>query len=249
VVAGPVIDELAQSYDAMGAPVLFLEQNVYDPQGIRIDRYHDARGGVACGVPWVIVDSGYGVTCGYQAFREHYRGLVDAALAHPAGAEIAAQYRRSNNNIAVEATVTNRSGRTIGFDDWATIHALVYEHAHVVHTDRFVRAATQTELVEDLADGASQTVSLVLASVPVQNWDEASVVVIFDYRPDQTQSRFEALQSAIAVEVTPTPTVTPTQPTATPSPTVATSTPSPTIELPTLPPNAPRIYLPFAAAG
>jgi hypothetical protein len=230
-----VVDELAGQYDAAGLPVLFLEQNVYTPVGNRIDRYHDARGEVACGVPWVIVESGLGVTCGREDFAVAYRALVDDALARPALADVWARYRRFGDSVEVTADVTNRSGHSLGFGHWPTVNALVYERASVVHTGRFVRAASQTELVDDLPDGATAHVSLVLANVPVANWSKATVVVIADYRPEPGQARFASLQSAIAVEVTATPTHGPT------ATQVATPTPGPTF-----PPDSPKAFLPFA---
>lgn len=218
---------MAREYAAAGLPVVFLEQDVYRPHGVRLDRFHDAWGSSACGVPWVIVDSGFGVTCGRETdYEVAYGRMIDEALERPALAEVEAWYERSDDDVIVRARVTNRTGGTLSFANWAVVNAIVWERAHVVHTDRIVRAASQAELTRDLPDDASETVSIVLADVPVVYWDRAEVLVIFDYRPEPTEARFESLQAAVALRGMPSP------------------TPSPTAR-PTLPPDAPRAFLPI----
>jgi hypothetical protein len=176
--------------------VLFLEQNVDAPLGNRIDRWWEARNGETCGVPWVIVDSGFRVTCGAEDFASVYHKLVDAALANPPAAAVSATYRRADPALDVTVEVTNHSPVALGNRNWATVNVLVFERAHVVHTDRFVRAVGQTALLTDLAPGRKGLYNVHLDSVPVTDWARATVVVLVDYQP--ASGPFLALQAAVA---------------------------------------------------
>lgn len=195
---------------------------MYAPSGNRLDRWYDVIGDVSCGVPWVVIDSGFRFSCGYVDFASTYRTLADQAMANPPSADVTAAYRRVDDDVTVFVDVTNRAGRAIGFSDWATVSAMVFERVRVVHTGRYVRAAAYTELLEPLPDGATGSYTVRLEDVPVASWDRVGVAVVVDYRPDPNQTRFEALQSALAVEVQPTPT-----------------------PYPTLAPGSPRAFLPL----
>jgi hypothetical protein len=209
-----------------GAAILFLEQNVFEPKGNRIDRYDAAAGKRSCSVPWVIVDSGWRYSCGQVDFVTEYRQMVDEALTRPAEAEITGHYVRAGNNVRVHVRVTNRSGRALTFDEWPTVGAIVYERTRVIYTSRFVRAATQQEFPADLVDGASLEMDLIVAAVPVEDWTRAHVIVIVDSRPDTAAERYVSLQAAELRDLA--------APTPTPRP------------LPTFPPGSPRIHLPVA---
>jgi len=197
-----------------GKPVVFLEQNVYDPVGVRIDRYWDSvEQGPGFGVPFDMVDSGFRTHYGWENTQRDYEtvfmAMVDEALERPAGAAIEAYYQRSDRDVTVNTRITNLSGLTLDYNtNGATAHAMVYERTPVVHTNRFVRAALPLA-VRHLEPGATMDLDFFLETVPVQYWDRAAVVVLLDYRPDPAGStRWESLQAAVAVEGTP-PTATP----------------------------------------
>jgi len=211
-VSGRHVDVLATDYAAAGAPVLFLEHDVDRPAGNRLDRWFDAHGTAPCGVPLVLVDSGWRETCGERDdYRTDYAALVDEALAHPATATIRASFERQDTDVVVTAEVTNGNPHALGFEDWATVKALVFERARVVHTNRIVRAVAHTEIVADLMPGATGSYTVRLPEVPVTDWGQAGVLVILDHRSDPDGERFAALQSALAVEggLEPTPAPTP----------------------------------------
>jgi hypothetical protein len=184
---------------------------------------------------------------GWEDFRQKYTSMVDAALLRPAGAEIYAGYGRSGNNVQITAHVVNRSGGPLGRGNYATVNAVVYELSRVIHTGRFVRAATSQAIATDLWHGQTATYYLSLKDVPVLEWRAARVVVMLDYRPDPGSTKFDMLQAAEAVHgspptAIPEPTVTP-RPTHTPSPTLSatvTTGPSPT------PVPLDPVMLPFA---
>jgi hypothetical protein len=268
-----VVDQLAQEYGQARDPVLFLEHNVNSPPGNRIDRWRAAADPRrTCYVPLVLIDGGWRHTCGQEDFRAVYASLVNQALQRPAGADITAHFTRAGNHLDVWARVANGSGVPLGRANDATVNVLVVERTRVVHTLRFVRAAASIALPLDLAPGLTGTYRVQLDNVPVARWDRAFVVVLVDYRPDAAATRYEALQSAIAVEppppsptppptatsaatMTPTVTAMPTRTatplaaaTATPAPT-ATATAGPSVTATSSVPSevAPpvRIYLPW----
>jgi hypothetical protein len=277
VAAGAVVEQLAQEYERAHLPVLFLEHNVDQPPGNRIDRWWDAVDPRrSCEVPLVMIDSGWRHTCGPESFRAVYTNLVNQALQHQAGADITASFTRTGNHLDVWLRVTNWSGVALGPAKDATVNVLVVERTKVVHTTRFVRAAADVAVPLALAPGLTGSYRVQLDNVPVGEWSRAFVLALVDYRPDATSTRHEALQSAIAVEAppsspTPPPTVTPpptlTPPaTATPAATttsVATDTVTPgstaaatpvpsataTPPGPTAPPPRPKAYLPWLQQG
>jgi len=223
--AGAVVDYLAYEYERAGKNVIFLEHNIDDPQGPRLDRWYDAYGGQpSFAVPLVMADSGYRVSGGYEDYQNKYRLMVDACLERPAGAELHAWYQRDGQNLEVTVTAVNRSGVEWTRENLATVNVIVYEDTHAQQTDRIVRAAT-ARYTGTLAPNDEGTYHLSLTNVHL-----AGVLALVEYRPDPAKTPFEMLQAVIAVEGVP--------PTATPSP-----TPWPTVT-PGGPPLSPA-YLPY----
>jgi hypothetical protein len=179
-----------------------------------------------------MVDSGYRVSGGYEDFDTKYRAMVGAALLRPAQAEISAWYERTDNDIDVTVSVTNRTGVDWTPDHYATVTILAYENTRALQTSRIVRAGSP-RWIQNLADGATGTYLISLVRVPMVSWDRGYVVALVDYRPDPSKTPFDMVQAAIAVHAPPptaTPTVTPTA-SRTPSPTARpfpTFTPRPT---------------------
>jgi hypothetical protein len=204
--------------------VVLLEHDVYNPAGIRLERFYDARGTQSCGVPWVMVDSGYTFACGAMDFATVYRAMIDDALTRPPEADIQGSYERITDDVRVHVRLTNHTGRMLSFANWTTVNALVWEDAKVGRTSRFVRGGSQVDLPDNFADGATMNVDVLVANVPVADWAKAHVLVIADYRPEPTESRYVSLQAAELQPLVP-------------------NTPVP---LPTFPPGSPRILLPVS---
>ena len=79
-------------------------------------------------------------------------GLVQEALASPAGAVLTAHYGRSGSNVDVRLAVTNRSGRALGPDNQAAPTVVVHERGKAIKTSRSARAAIEVPLDAPLPD-------------------------------------------------------------------------------------------------
>jgi uncharacterized repeat protein (TIGR01451 family) len=203
-----VVDQLASEYATAGQPALFLEQNVDQPLGSRINRWWAAHGGGSASLPLSMVDSGHQITSGYTdatSTYNTYKAMVDAALARPALAEIEAHSQRSGDRLHFDVQLTNRSGVTLSSSNSATVHAIVYEEhtpldPNVDHiTGRIVRAAVSTGISPALPDGATATLALETAELNnVVDWDKVHTLVLADYRPGGTSGAYDMLQAAVA---------------------------------------------------
>ena len=91
--------------------MVFIEQNVNATIGARYNRWWAAYGaGGSVGLPLVMADSGHQFSTGVVAYSSVYRGMVDAELARPAAADVAANAWRVGSRYRVSARVVNRSG-------------------------------------------------------------------------------------------------------------------------------------------
>jgi len=149
-----------------------------------------------------MVDSGNQINNGYVDFYSAYKAMVDAALARPAQAEIQAYWWRTGNKVGFYVQVKNLS--TVILSSWtnsATVHAIVYEDAHVKVTNRFARAAVGID-ISDLAPNATATFKLETSDLSDVNWDNLHFVVLVDYRPSGSAGAFDILQAAAALPIT-----------------------------------------------
>jgi hypothetical protein len=227
-----VADQLAEDYDSPSKRAYFLEHDV-DKQGPRRSMWWTARGGASSATtPLIMVDSGFQITEGSHAdFRRKYKGMIDAALARAAQAEVHAYYERDGTAVRATVEVTNRSGETIGYDNNARVWMLVFEDKEVIHMKRFVRAEASVSIEDDLADGATGSYQVTIERVTGVNWDKTHVLVLVDYRPraNGPYSLLQAQEATFGVPRVPT-----AEPTAEP-----TDEPLPTIAIPTLAPPEP----------
>ena len=212
---GPVVDQLANEYAAAGQPVVFLEQNVDAPLGNRIGRWWAAHGPGSVSLPLVMVDSGQQISNGYLGSGAHdtYEAMVDAELARPPLALLAALGWRLGNRMHFDVTLTNLSGVTLSSSNSATVHALVYEEhtpvdPNVDHiTGRIVRAAVSTGVSPALAHGATAVFTLETAELSnVVDWTKVHAIVLVDYRPAGSSGAYDMLQ-AVSADTTPALTV------------------------------------------
>ena len=147
-----------------------------------------------------MVDSGNQISSGYVDFYNVYKSLVDTALARPAQAEIQAYWWRTGNRAQFYARVENLSSVTLSSSNSATVHAIVYEDAHIMETDRFARAAVATG-ISNLAPNASATFTLETSDLVDVNWEKLHFIVLVDYRPSGATGNYDTLQAAIAQPV------------------------------------------------
>ena len=185
--------------DYSGQLVVFLEQNVDHPVGSRYDRWWAAYSGGSASLPLVMADSGHQISNGSVSFYNVYKGMVDAELARAVQAYIAASCRRVGNRIQISGQMTNLSGVTLSSSgNVATIHAIVYEDAHVGVTDRYVRTATSTGITSSLTNGSTMTFTLETSDLTGVNWDNLHTIVLADYRPGGSSGAYDMLQATIA---------------------------------------------------
>ena len=197
-----MVDQLAHDYGAQ--PVVFLEQHVDQTVGNRYGRWWAAYGaGGSVYLPLVMADSGHQISNGSVSFYNVYKGMVDAELARASQANIVASCWRVGNRVRVSGQMTNLSGVTLSSSlNGATIHAIVYEDAHVGVTDRYVRAAPWTAIVSALTSGSAMTFTLETTDLTGVNWEKLHTIVLADYRPGGSSGAYDMLQAARATWVT-----------------------------------------------
>jgi hypothetical protein len=176
---------------------VFLEQDIDHPVGSRYNRWWLAYGGGgAASLPLVMVDSGHQISNGSVSFYNVYKGMVDTELALPPKAYIRASCGRVGNQMRVSGQITNLSGGTLSSSgNGATIHAIVYEDAHVGVTDRYVRDVPSIAIASGLANGETMTFTLETTDLTGVNWDKLHAVVLADYRPAGSSGPYDMLQS------------------------------------------------------
>ena len=186
---------------------MFLEQNVDQPLGARINRWWAAHGSGSVSLPLVMIDSGQQFSNGYLGSSAHdtYKGMVDTALARPPQADIKATGSRIGNKIHFDGQLTNLSGVSLSSSNAATIHGLVYEEhtpedVYVDHiTQRIVRAAVSIGVSPALANGATMTFTLETPDLTnVVDWAKLHFIVLADYRPGGSSGAYDMLQAASA---------------------------------------------------
>lgn len=190
-----MVDQLAQEY--ANQPVIFLEQDVDNTVGSRYGRWWAAYTGTSAILPLMMVDSGNQISLGYVNFYNTYKAMVDVSLARPPKADITAYYTRVGDTLEFEVQVTNQSGTTLSWENGATVHAIVYEEAHVNLTDRFVRTAVARSISTPLPNGNIGTYTLTTGDITGVNWDNIHSVVLMDYRPSEMSAAYDTLQAAV----------------------------------------------------
>jgi hypothetical protein len=128
--------------------------------------------------------------------------MVDAELTRPAQAYIQASCWRVQDRLRISGQITNLSGVALSSSgNGATIHAIVYEDAHVGVTDRYVRDAPSIPIASGLANGGTTTFTLETTDLAGVDWDKLHAVVLADYRPAGSSGPYDMLQAARATWV------------------------------------------------
>ena len=173
---------------------MFLEHDVDNPQGNRYDRWWRANGTGTVYLPLVMVDSGNQISSGSESFAHRYRSMVNAAMERPPRVRLEVSRERVDNSFHFEILVTNLSEATLGVENAAMVHALVYVELNIADTGRFVRAA-KGQPIAALVPGDSQVFTI---DVPVHSadWSKLHSVVLVDYEPDGSTGPYDMLQAA-----------------------------------------------------
>lgn len=193
--AGAAIDSLAEDYADRSA--VFLEQDHNNPIGERLNRWYlanDEPGPIE--LPLVMADSGAEVRDGVVSYYSTYKAMVDRERKRLPDAEIEAISYRVGNTLHFDIELTNLCGAPLSSSNWATLHALVYEDAQVLHTSRIVRAAASTGISPSLGHGRTRSFTLQVTLDGV-NWSKIHPLVFVDYRPGGT-GPYDMLQAARA---------------------------------------------------
>ena len=193
--AGLAVNQLALDY--AGQPVVFLEQPVDGPLGLRYARWWTAYGqGGTVTLPLVMVDSGHQISNGDLDFATVYKGMIDAELRRPAGADLWSIATRLGDHFRVSVHVRNRAGSTWTADQNPTIHVLVYEDMGATHTQ--LQSASWAHIASPLADGATTGVVFETPAISPADWTKVHVIALVDYRPGGASGPYDLLQSAHA---------------------------------------------------
>ncbi len=198
-------DTLVSQY--ANQPVVFIEYDV-DTQPLsnsRRDRWWEAwkasGGGDTAYFPWVMTDSGNAISNGNEDFTTKYSAMVDASLARPAQATLAASSERIGDTLQFTVQLTNQSGLTLGTSNSATVWAIVYEVFDTAPgaterlTKRYVRADVPQAITSDLANGATGSYTLNTPTLSGVVWENLQWIVLADYLPPGSLGAYDMLQA------------------------------------------------------
>lgn len=197
------VNQLAGEYT--GQPVLFLEYDVDNFELERKDYFWSAHSGDgSILLPLIILDSGRQSSSGPIAHSNVYKQMVDSALARAAAGRLEAAWWRVGDRVVTTVQLTNLSDVTLGAENGAAVHAVIYENARVKLTDRYVRADVRQEIGDGflgLQPNATGTYTLISEELSGVDWEHLEVVVIADYRPGNESGAFDALQAGPATRL------------------------------------------------
>ncbi len=198
-----MVDQLAGEYGS--SPVYFLEYPADGAPANRYGRWWAAYGGSSSVyLPLLMTDSGNQISNGSVDFYNVYKTMVDTAAARPAKAAVTAYSLRCGDKLRFYVRVTNHSGTSLSYSsNHATVHAIVWEDAHVADTNRYVRATVSADFTSSVADGANASFVLETPELTGIDWDKLHTAVLADYRPGGLTGAFDTLQAALAPRASP----------------------------------------------
>ena len=151
-----------------------------------------------------MVDSGNQVSDGTTWSYNYYKEMVENALIRPPQIDIRAFWWRTGDHVEFIIRLDNLSDDVILpvwiDDNYADLHAIVYEDTHINVTNRLSRA-TVFKNVWNLAPGFSYYLTLETTDLPEDvNWEKLHSVVLVDYQVGN--EGFDMLQAVIAEPLT-----------------------------------------------
>lgn len=174
--------------------VIFLEQDVDQPIGNRLDRWFAGYGlpGTVY-LPLVMVDSGNTVRSGVEDYHAAYSSMVDDAMDRAPAAQMTAAGTLSGSLMRFDVQVTNMSGTTLSAANGATLVALLWAESTGSSSVPLVRAAGSAQ-ISTLADGqtGSYTFEVPIGSI---NPDRLHWVVLAEARPPGSTGAYDMLQA------------------------------------------------------
>jgi Viral BACON domain len=172
----------------------------------RKDRFYAAEPSPGS-LPHIMVDSGQQVSWGinFPDLDVEYHRLIDAELGRDPQAAITAEYKRVSNHFEITAKVTNQSGTTLlTSTNKARVHAVVYEtftnatRPADALVNNVGRATYWSSITKALANGATDSYTIVTPEMSAVNWDNLHVLVMVDYVPGGGTGPYDMLQAAFA---------------------------------------------------
>ena len=167
----------------------------------RQSRWYAAYEGGDYILPFVMTDSGNAISNGYEDFVTNYSTMVDASLARPVKATLAASSQRVGDTLRFTVQLTNQSGVTLGTSNSATVWAIVYEAFTTAPgaterlTKRYVRAAVPQAITTNLANGATRTFTITTPTLSGVVWANLRWIVLADYLPAGSSGAYDMLQA------------------------------------------------------
>ncbi len=194
--AAPSVISLQREY--AGRAVLLEYDFDRFPSG-RVDRWWAARtGSGTVYLPLVMVGSGFRIASGPVDYAAVYRTMLDAELARPPQAEVAAWSRRQGDAVKAYVRVANRSAVPLTPARSAATWLIVWEDLRRGLTDTWVRATAMHQLPVTLQPGAATTVELTTGTLSNVDWNHVRSLALLEHRPAST-GPYDLLQAAIAV--------------------------------------------------
>jgi hypothetical protein len=187
-----VLQQLKSEYESEN--VIFIEQDVDEPIGNRLDRWfagHGVPGTVY--LPLVMVDSGDTVRSGSEDYHTAYSAMVDEAMDRPAAARMTVTATLSGSLMRFDVHLTNTSGTPLSAANGAALTALLWSEPVSSSAVPIVGAAGSIP-ISTLEDGETGSYSL---EVPIGEVSPTRLrwVVLAEARPPGSTGAYDMLQA------------------------------------------------------
>ena len=174
--------------------VVFIEQDVDEPIGNRLDRWfagHGIPGTVY--LPLVMVDSGETVRSGSEDYHSAYGAMVDEAMDRPASARMTATGTLSGSFMRFDVQLTNTTGNTLSAANGATLVALLWSEP-VSSSAVPIVGASGSAAISTLEDGETGSYRF---EVPIGSIDPNRLrwVVLAEAQPPESTGAYDMLQA------------------------------------------------------
>jgi len=187
-----VLQQLKAEYQADN--VIFIEQDVDQPIGNRLDRWfagHGIPGTVY--LPLVMVDSGDTVRSGSEDYHTTYSAMVDEAMDRAPTARMTATGTLSGSLMRFDVQLTNTSGTTLSVANGATLVALLWSEP-VSSSAVPIVGAVGSVPISTLEDGDTRSTSF---EVPIGTLSPTRLrwVVLAEARSPDSTGAYDMLQA------------------------------------------------------
>ncbi len=146
-------------------------------------------------LPLVMVGSGFQTSSGWVTFDQVYRDMLDAELARPATAEIAAYQRRSGDGLRVYVQVEHLGPGSITRSP--TLWVIPWENAPIGVGPTWVHSATRRLLATPLEPGVPVQLVIDTLNMADVDWSRTDTLVLFEHY-DAESRRYDMQQAVMA---------------------------------------------------